>query len=169
MSDPLGDIAAELGRLRPLQASERLTRRLEVELDSLSPSCTEPVARPFRARWTPWAMAAGLALIAILMVARQARLRPRMADSSPSAFQDNPPSLASQTLPTGQTFRPVDRANHLQAAEDDGLVYGSGTAPWRKVWWRYLSTCRWRDDQDNTTFQVLMPREEVVLMPVSVD
>ena len=168
MNDPLDDIAAELGRLRPLQASDRLTRRLEHELEPMPPSVTARVVRRIRFRWVPVAMAASLAFLAIVTLTWQARLRRPVAGAASSALENNGAEPAPGRMPSAQAFRCVDLANYLLAAEEDGLVYASETAPWRKVRWRYLSACEWRDDQENTTFQVLEPREEVVLMPVSI-
>ncbi len=167
-SGPLDDIAAELGRLRPFQASERLTRRLEQELESVSPPVAALVVRRLRFRWAPLAIAASLALLAIVTVTWQAKLRRPVAAPVASGLEDNSAAPLAGPKPAAQAFRRVDRANYLLAAEEDGLVYASGAAPWRKVRWRYLSACEWRDDQDNTTFQILIPREETVLMPVNI-
>ncbi len=169
MNDPLDDIAAELGRLRPLQASDRLTRRLEQEIGSMPPSVTARVVRPVRFRWAPVAVAAGLAFLAIATVTWQARLGRPVAGAAARALEVNGADPAPGRTPSAQAFRCVDLANYLLAAEENGLVYASETAPWRKVRWRYLSACEWRNDQENATFQVLIPREEVVLLPVNID
>ncbi len=168
MNDPIEDVAAELGRLRPLQASDRLTRRLEQELGSMPPSVTERVVRRVRFRWVPVAVAASLAFLAIGTVTWQARLRRPVAGAASSLLEHNGAEPAPGQTASAQAFRCVDLANYLLAAEENGLVYASETAPWRKVRWRYLSACEWRNDQENTTFQVLIPREEVVLLPVNI-
>lgn len=168
MNDPLDDIAAQLGRLRPLQASDRLTRRLEQELESLPALVTARVVCPVRFRWVPVAVAASLAFLAIVTVTWQVRLRHPVAGAASSALEHKGAEPAPGRTPSAQAFRCVDLANYLLAAEENGLVYASETAPWRKVRWRYLSACEWRNDQENTTFQVLIPREEVVLLPVNI-
>ncbi|HNV00165.1 MAG: hypothetical protein KA191_16375 [Verrucomicrobia bacterium] len=167
-NDPLDDIAAELERLRPIQASDRLTRRLEQELESLPPSITARAVLPVRFRWVPVAVAAGLAFLAIVTVTWQARLRRPVAGVASSALENNRAEPAAGRMPSAQALRCVDLANYLLTAEEDGLVYASETAPWRKVRWRYLSASEWRNDQEHTTFQVLVPREEVVLLPVNI-
>jgi len=141
---------------------------LEQELESVSPPVGALVVRRLRFRWAPLAIAASLALLAIVTVTWQAKLRRPVAAPVSSGLDDNSADPLARPLPAAQAFRRVDRANYLLAAEEGGLVYASGAAPWRKVRWRYLSACEWRDDQDNTTFQILIPREETVLMPVNI-
>jgi hypothetical protein len=188
MNEPLDDLVGELGRLRPSQPARRLTRRVEAALAEEAGAAPAPAevlaiapARPPGSpepgiagggwgRWLP--LAAAFAVIAAVVVS--VALRPKAPQQvgptplgSTGGIPLTPPVLVRAQ--PGPEFRRVRAADYLVDAEDHGLIYTSTSTPWRKVTWQYVSSSEWRNERDRTTYQVLIPREETVVIPVRID
>ncbi len=168
MNDDLEEIARELAQLRPSKPAPQLNRRIELELDegdddrSLS---TPPVAW---FRWLP--LAAAAVLIAAVTVTAMLGIISRSSRDNAASFASTAPQdrESDSSAPAKSGFHRIRNANYLIDAEDNGLLFPSASVPFRKVTWQFVSASEWRDDRDNATVQVLIPREETMLIPVTV-
>jgi endogenous inhibitor of DNA gyrase (YacG/DUF329 family) len=66
-------------------------------------------------------------------------------------------------------LRLTRRANYLLSAEDGGWMQTRAAWPVRQVRCRYIDASQWRDEAQNVTFEVYLPRDETVLVPVRID
>jgi len=114
----------------------------------------------------------GAPLAPALLEPEEATSRPHRAnggalvsDAAPAAGSGLDPDRGAVLDPS---FRRINQAHYLLEAADDGVIFTSHTTPWRKVRWEFLSASEWRDERHKTTIQVLIPREQTVVIPVRV-
>jgi len=167
MKDPSEDIAAELARWQPRATRDRLNRLVEQALEQTADPGPTRILRAWRCRWPTLAAAAAVVLIVAVTVALKDQTATRPAISSAPTLSTGARPVPNASADLAPAFRRVKQAHYLLEAADDGLIFTSRTTPWRKVRWQFLSTSEWRDEQDKTTFQLLIPREETVLIPVN--
>jgi hypothetical protein len=166
MNDFPQDIADELARLKPRPGGRQLEDRISRELESPLASTPRPVVVRFRyASAVRWA-AAALFVLAAGGLALYWTNRPQSAQPS-MAGTERPGSAAAASNPDDATLRPLRQANYLIDAEERGLFYPQDDTPWRKVKWQYVSVSDWRDDRSQSTVRVVVPREELIVMPVN--
>jgi hypothetical protein len=164
MNEPLEGLEAELKRWQPLAPGPGLEGRIAAELDAPQAAAHGVVRlRPWF-WWAPVGLAAALAVMALVWLPRHQESSPatRPASGKQSTAAPGPANRS----PSG--YRPVRSADYLLDAQDDGIVYTSATTPFRKIKYHVLSTSQWRDEADNATVQVIVPRQSTVLIPMNV-
>ncbi|MCP5521332.1 MAG: hypothetical protein H7A46_07270 [Verrucomicrobiales bacterium] len=176
------ELEAELRRLQPRRPSQMLAARVEQAV------AAERRARRWRSGWLVLAAAAVLTAVLVPLTPgpsapHPAELVDPRADGSPdpkvaTAHSDgvrqgaDEPSHPGETTLTRDTafagYTRLGEANYLYAAEDDGILFASSTTPLRRIRYQYLDTTDWRDEQAQAVVRVVVPREDVVLVPLHV-
>lgn len=165
------DFVAELQRLRPRRPSPAVTERLDRALDGRPAGGGRwrgsGMATP--AWWTVGLAAAAALAIGLWVVRQPADPARPLADW---ANAPQPASRGATVTPAGSgadwALRQVERANYLLSAEDDGLIYVSDDLPLRTIRCRYVDTSRWRNERENLTVDLYVPRDGMVLLPVQI-
>lgn len=174
MSDTTDTLENELRRLQPAAPSQALADGIARDLEQ--PAAAMVKAPPRRAVlrvWTPWAVAAAAACIAIAGWVR-VPAHPDGASaglSDPAATNADSADVATTGDPSAgaaNQFIPVSTGNYLFGARDEGLVFLENGAPARKVRLQYYDTVRLRGADDQAAVDVRYPREEVRFVPVAV-
>ncbi len=188
MKDPLEDIELELQRLRPSDPDPALTERIESQLAKAQPRVGRSFQWPAWPWWVPVTGGAALLLAVILFRAQQPlpitsapvtkpAYGPQMSaelDSAPRipavASPADKKGLMAKAVPTmaSAKLQRVNEANYLLGTQDDGVVYASATTPLRKVRCQFLATAQWKEENDNTTVEVIVPAEATLLVPMNV-
>ncbi len=188
MDESLQELEEELKRLRPRGPSPDLTARIERELRSPDTAAPEhyAVATSFPSwKWRGWhwqlAAAAAAALVGVFFfweqpggVVRQegppspvASARPPqlgLPASSVAAVEPGATSAAAANF-----YRPVGATNVLYDLKDEGTVYLGDNQPARRVRYRYVDTYTWKNPATRASLKWSVPREEVRVVPVSLN
>jgi len=164
MNDPLDELEAELKRWQPLAPGPALEARIAAKVDVTEARAARALGLPRRFWWAPLGMAAAVALMALVWLPGHQAFKL----ASPPTVAKQPTPALNRARPGAGGYRPVRRADYLLDARDDGIIYASATTPFRKIKYQVLSTSQWRDEADNATVQVLVPRENTVLIPMNV-
>jgi len=138
MEDPLKELEAELGRLRPVAPGRELFGRIERRLES----------RGRRWLWTLIPAACALAAAAGLQ------------------WRAHPPAGA-RSAPAAGAPSPVILQDVLVASRDEGYVTLPDGWPARRLREAHVDTLIWRDPRSASSIQWSVPREEVRIVPVS--
>lgn len=155
MDDDLLALETELKRLRPAAPSRALLARVERDLAS------EPVARPgFSWRWL-WIGA--LPLAATCAVVWLQVYRPPVSPAGIAVKNPLTESAADDT----SLLKPVAAENVLVAAQDEGLVTLADGTSARRERLQFLETITWRNPRTHASLTWTVPREEVRVVPVS--
>jgi hypothetical protein len=141
MDEDLGNLEAELSRLRPAELRGDFARRLERELGR---------RRPAPAAWLWIALPAAAALaVALLWAGRAAAPAPRAT------------AAAATTA-----FEPVGVRDVLVSARDEGYVVLADGRPARRLLEAHVDTIVWRNPKSAASIQWSVPREELKIVPV---
>lgn len=171
MKQPLDDLETELSRLVPQRPGPWLETRIRHRLNA------RPLVR--RVRWIlfPLGAAAVLALVwASFLPSPQpgpgpdaggGHLAQRAPDPFPAPLPDPVPDRSSPALEAPSLHR-VGQASYLYDAHEDGFVYASDQTSYRRIRYRFLDTAEWRDEATRAVFQVVVPREDILLIPMNV-
>ncbi|MCX6878871.1 MAG: hypothetical protein NTW21_34430 [Verrucomicrobia bacterium] len=158
MSAP-NPIEAALSRLMPPALSESGQRLIEAMLDELAAAApqAETTARdkPRLARFAvPLGMAAAIAALVALV---------------PRKEPVTPPLVLDQTAPeTGSGLVLVGESDRIEAMSDEGWMADPDGAAMQAVRVRVVEANTLRDEETGIVVQVSDPREEMILMPVTV-
>ena len=167
MNDLPDEIAEALGRLQPGPTSARLDRRIQEALEVPAVTGFPEAAASCWFRVVRWAAAAMIIAAAAFLAVRW-RSASSLESAVPATVRwDRSIAPTEPRDATASDFRRLGQANYLIDAEERGIVYTSARTPWRKVTWQYLSVSEWRDEGTKSTVQVVVPREETVVMPVT--
>jgi len=176
------ELEAELRRLQPRRPSQMLGARVEQAV------AAERRAGRWRSGWFALAAVAALTAVLVPLMPGPSAPQPKgladpRADGSPdpkvATTHSNDvqrgadePSHPGETISTRDTdfagYTRLGEANYLYAAEDDGILFASSTTPLRRIRYQYLDTTDWRDEQAQAVVRVVVPREDVVLVPLHV-
>lgn len=167
-SDHYEDVERELRATRPAAASSDLMSKLETALADDAAIVDFP-ATDDRATVRVWllrgaALAACVTLLLSLVARRDAT--PRADESRPTpdaARQQTAQPAHSEPLEPSRQFTPVQYANFLVSAQDEGLVNEPGEAPLRRVRYQYYDVCTIEDEARGERIEMIVPREEVLL------
>jgi len=164
MNEPLDELEAELKRWQPLAPGPALEARIAARVDATEARGARVLGLPRWFWWAPVGMAAALGAMALVW------LPPRQESGPATGSAETREAKAAPGAPSRRPsgYRPVRIADYLLDARDDGIIYTSATTPFRKIRYQVLSTSQWRDEADNETVQVLVPRENTVLIPMNV-
>jgi len=166
MLDDFTDLEAELKRLRPRQIPSRLFEGIEQELQR--PSSSRPAytsATTWRSwKWAIWPVAAAMVGVGAFVVFKQANPSLRQSASAQAAV---PPTsaLLSPAVPA-DVYKPVRADNLLAAQEEERVTLPDGTLA-RRLRAQYVDTITWRNPRTNASLRWSVPREEVRIIPVS--
>ena len=160
-------------KLDPILWDSALQEDRSDESRDVVPGSETEAVRPF-AGIGHWAMAA---LFCLLGVACVWLLQDAFTDFGPSA--DSHPQQLSRVadaigdqnageLPSiaGSTFQPVGLRRLFVDARDDGVVSVVGDVPYRQVRYQLLDRFEWNNPRDGSEIQMIVPREEIFLLPV---
>ncbi|MCP5515964.1 MAG: hypothetical protein H7A45_01750 [Verrucomicrobiales bacterium] len=172
MKTPWEDLENELHRLAPKQPGDRLATRIEARLKAtVSDTVTGTRPRALLKFCLPLAAAAVfVALLTPLLNDPEADTPPeekQLAATNTRAVPNvaRPPDATPN--PAG-SLRRVGEANYLYGAADEGVVYGDGDTPYRRIRYQFLDTSEWQDEASRAVVRVIVPREDVLLLPMNV-
>lgn len=173
MSD-FTEIENELKKLRPIEPSPELLRRIKAELAAAD--AEEKIVRPARFRLNWLALGTGLAAAALLLIffqlARDRSVQPRAEVATSSPAQKAPrrleyPSPQARSTMAPAEFIPTGATQVVYRTEDEGLLFPSGSEqPVRRVRSRMRESVQWQNPQTGASLRVSYPTEEVTLLPV---
>lgn len=150
MDDELLTLEAELKRLSPLPPTPGLAAQIAAEL--------RPRRRAAGAAAWFWGIALPAAAAVAVLIAKPWRWTERVPLATPAT---------AEARPAEAVFKPVAVENVLYSAQDEGIItLGDGTAA-RRERLRYLDTIIWRNPHTNASLTWTLPREEVRVIPVS--
>jgi hypothetical protein len=170
------EIENELKKLRPIEPSAELIRRLEAELVDRTQAEKIVTLPRFRINWL--SLGAGLAAAAVLLMFVQVRLdrsgqpQPQTKFAATSPAQQ--PARLGESVPwrTRSTivpaeFVPAGATQVVYRTEDEGLLFPTGSdQPVRRVRASMRETLRWQNRTTGASLRVSYPTEEVSLVPV---
>lgn len=169
-SNPNDDFERELRATRPATPSNDLMSKLESALADDEAVVDFPATHD-RAPLRVWllrgaALAACVALV-LALVARHGETTPQPDESRPTSIAERlQPIQPIQPEPKepSRQFTPVQYANFLVSTRDEGLVNEPGEAPVRRVRYQYYDVCTIEDEERGERIEMIVPREEVVLI-----
>lgn len=162
MNDPWEEIENELKNLRPSAPRERVTQRIGLELDATETRASRGLWPWLGWRWVAWATVGACCLGGAVAWHGWQWATPSRVATRPLAA---PPSATAVVIPH---YQPIKTANYVVEAEDEGVVYASANLPLRQIRCQVVATSAWRNAKDNSTVEVWVPREEVMLIPMRV-
>lgn len=146
-----------LDRLLREHFASQLDPQLGRATAAMQRSCA---AVPRRRRWrSTWTAAAGLALAASFAAVFlgpgvfSRLLKPRVDQPAPA-----PPVALVQP-----DIQPIEHQIHWNAV-DQGTVFVNGQVPMRSILRQRIDSLRWSDPQDNATYELRLPQDEIVLI-----
>lgn len=145
MDDEFRDLEAELGRLRPAGPRREFLLRVERALAARG--------RPIRG-WLWAAMPAAAMLAAAVVVETRWPAQPAATPHAPS--------------PAAPAFKPVAFRDVLVDSRDDGYVVLADGRPARRLREAHIDTITWRDPRSAASLQWSVPREQIRIVPVSI-
>lgn len=118
-----------------------------------------------RGRGSRWLLAALICLTAFIgsLVVRQGW------DEIDFSATDDEPFLSNsldQLSNTDLRFEPNSFENRFIGASDDGVIGELGAVSFRRVRYQLVDTYHWANPADGSRLEMMIPREEVLLLPV---
>ena len=180
MDESLHELEAELKALRPLRPSPGLRDRIASELSTLGTGTAAGHPRYASAtnlkswKWRGWqsiGVAAAVALVAAASWTNYA-VRPAVESAAPpvgAAKNDPVASVRHSPAVDPGRYRPVAATNVLYDLQDEGQVYVDGDTPARRLRYRYLDTYTWKNQRTNSYLKWSMPRDEIRVLPASLN
>lgn len=177
------EIERELQKLTPSAAPEELIQRLESSLDRAVP--VTALKNHDRSRSLS---EVGFWLRGISRVVTQSRALPVLGTvtamivfgiwyfNRPTPGNGERVSVGGTNPVSGKqgmglvkedTFRPFEVENHLVDAADDGIIAMIGDVPFRRVRYQLIDSYTWKNDADGASIRMAVPREEILIIPVS--
>ena len=173
----------ELQKLTPSPASEELIQRLENSLDRAAPTDApgneSNLSSVSKVGFWAWSISrltesfrlvavAGTATVMVVIGAWYFNGRTQ-DDGGEKAAGSAIPSPVKQGLGLKKedTFQPFEVENRLVDAADDGIVGTIGDVPFRRVRYQLIDSYTWKNDADGASITMAVPREEILIIPVS--
>ena len=156
------------GLLRPVAPSADLRERVGEELADISgklPTYSGRIERPAKRgflyvlmRDFGWACAGAAAALAVLatLPARQTSTNPAQPTNAPVA-----------ATPATNTFEHNETTNELVSTQDSDQLIETTDGPAREVHYTYLERHEWSNPHTGARVYLEVPREDVYLLPVS--
>ncbi len=153
------DLEKEMASLQPVTPSEILEAKIEQSLRG--PKTSKPKA-PIG--WFPlaaWAATACVAMTAAIILISPAPKE----DAAPTALANNESgeNLALEL----SDYEPVEAEHRLTKAIDEGVFLNAQNEPLRKFRYQFVDSFTLVNQTDGSVFTMELPREEVLLVPVS--
>lgn len=161
------EFESNLRRLRPIEPTPELEQRIALALESLPAAAAIPAAgvlRPRRRAWPSWLNSLCWATFgATAGVAAVVLFYPAPVTVAPVAKVPVPaPAPAASSL-----FEPSESDRQVVSSEEAGTVYDEDNQPSRLVRYTSIEKHTWMNPSTGAEVQVEMPREDVVLVPIS--
>ena len=153
-------IETALARLMPPALSQAGQRAIDAMLDELAATLPEQEAQlPVKPRWVRWlalplGIAAALGAL-VLLGPQSARVSPPLAVARPAGVVESGLVL-------------VGESDRIEAMSDEGWLADPEGDAMQAVRVRVVEANTLRDEETGIVVQVSDPREEVILMPVTV-
>lgn len=157
------DFEEHLRAFRPAAPSAKVARVVEVELTQISPSCSAsgvlsaPPENPLRRFLGGLCWAVGGAAAAIIIAGSVGDARHSSRDARTAAAPAGEPSYFEQT----------GTERELLWAEASDVVYDDEEQPSQVVSYSSVERYTWTNPTTGALVEVEVPRQDVVLMPVS--
>ena len=180
MDESLNELEAELKSLRPPRPAPTLLDRIGRDL-AVSESAAPARPRYTAAttlntwKWFGWRTAAVAAVVALVAAVSWMSLekvtpaseapREKLAGMTPA----RPGSEPRAPMADADRYQPVAAANVLYDLKDEGRVYVDGTTPARRLRYRYLDTYTWKNPRNNASLKWSVPRDEIRVLPASLN
>ena len=159
------DLEAELKQLRPAAPSAEMMTRVERALAENAATPTAGVLPRPKVRLNWFALGAGLAAAAALLLLARMPVDEQPAKEQTFAALSPAPAL-SKPQPAGLVPEALTRVVYNR--RDEGLLFPAEVdQPVRRVRSRSRETLKWRDPSTGASLRVTYPTEEVDLIPVS--
>lgn len=168
------EIEDQLRALSPGAPSADLASRIERQLTDLPPVRTAGViARPARTprgwRWLRdlgWAVAGATAALALATWFAQAQKSTTPTTRSVVANTAPAPVLVAAAV-DDQAFEPTEATRELVSVKNSNEVLDTEDGPVREVRYTYLERLAWAHPGTGARLEIEVPREDVYLLPVS--
>lgn len=174
----------ELQKLTPSPASEELIQRLEISVDRTvqtdaprNQSNLSPVPEVGFWAWSISRLTESFRRVAVagtatlLIVIGAWYFNGRTQDDGGQKVEISAiPSPVKQGLGLKKedTFLPFEVENRLVDTSDEGIVGTLGDVPFRKVRYQLIDSYTWKNDADGASITMAVPREEILIVPVSI-
>lgn len=174
MDEIASDIETELSQLRLRRPSDSLLFELERELASSNGTTrrSELDVRANPTRWIGLGLAAALLLTATSLILGRRNLSAVPSIREAAALGSVVPTMV-QLSPTGQgggkNYEPVSAANVLYDLRDEGPIGGVADSSYRQVRYRYVDTYTWKNPRKNASLSWSVPRDEIRIIPASLN
>lgn len=160
------------GLLRPVAASPDLRERIREDLGATAmklPAYAGAVPRPKRSflqillRDFGWACAGAAAALAVLTMLPSKQVPVSLPGETVTVPGTSDATATSQT----NTFEHNETTNELVAAQDSEQLVETTGGPAREVHYTYLERHAWSNPHTGARVYLEVPREDVYLLPVS--
>ena len=158
------EIESELQKLHPVRPSAELFARVEKALVDSTHTPVDNIVRPdrFRIRW--FAVGAGLAAAAVVLLFSRINFQPAARPQKQIAAVSPTPALES----TNSGFVPAGATQVVYHTRDEGLFFhGHAEELMRRRRSITRETLRWNNPATGASIRVSYPSEQVELIPVS--
>lgn len=154
----------ELSAMTPAEPSEGLRSRIQLALlHAGGDTPAEPISRPSPS-WFGWIPVAAAAMIALLAVVLTPGTGRNPATDAPLATASESPRIDSASL-TPVNWQPTSSNSKLERVDYEGVRLQDSTT-YRQIRTRYMERRSYKNPKDGSTVEILVPREEVQLVPV---
>lgn len=177
------DIEDQLRLLKPAAPSEGLAARIERELAIKAPSSPAAgvIARPSKPSlfwkwvrdlgWAGAGAATALGAVALYSAAQKPAgekpMEPTLTAAVAPARVDTAAAPAATTKVDDQAFEPAEASRELVAVNDSNELLDTESGPVREVRYTYLERLAWAHPGTGARIEIEVPREDVYLLPVS--
>lgn len=148
------NLEKELAAFQPVQPNERLRQQISNSLDRPEITNTRPVLKI----WPIIAFATVACLVLVFKI------------SSPHSNSEAPETTSERLLGASAksaTFQPVSAEQHLLEAFDEGVVLTVNDQPVRKLRYEFVDTVTMVNTNDGSLYTMEIPREEILLLPLT--
>ncbi len=125
-----------------------------------------------RGRWmlrSAWALAALFCLAGFVVGMLLLNFSDAPQEKSERAMAPPDPTLdpiVRRPLFSDLAFEPNALENRFVAVSDDGVVGVLGEVPFRRVRYQLADSYQWSNTEDGSRLEMIVPREEVLLLPL---
>ena len=156
----------ELRSLRPLPVKPKVMAGwldfgsgADIELRQDSEKRLSPFRRPM------WLLAALVCLTGFLgaLVVRQGWDEIKSNATQTETLVGDP---TDTPLMVDLTFSPSSLENRFVGASDDGIIGAVGDVTFRRVRYQLMDTYHWANLEDGSSLEMIIPREEILFLPV---
>jgi hypothetical protein len=152
------ELEKELASLQPVAPDKVLASRIE---DAIAMDGENQPAKIIR-HWPILILASAACLALVLMLSNTDRQAGVAANST--TFASNPAIQQNNTL---ADFEPVVAEQRLMNAIDDGVILTADNEPVRRLRYEFIDTVTMVSQSDGSVFIMEIPREEILLIPVT--